>query len=123
MSAFKPHLEELCARASDVMVACVMGTDGLAIETVTQGAHQETLDGDALFVEFSSILGQVQNRTHDMAMGQVEEMSIRSQNFTCILRLINSEYFVAAAVDGDGNTGKARYLLRILAPKMIKEFV
>ena len=105
------------------MVACVMGTDGLAIETISHdGAPLETLDSDALFVEFSSILGQVQNRTQDMAMGQVEEMSIRSQSFTCILRLINDDYFVAAAVDANGNTGKARYLLRVLAPKMIKEF-
>ena len=121
MSAFKPHLETLCVRSTDIMVACVMGTDGLAVETVNPGQEQDNLDADALFVEFSSILGQIQNRTYDLAMGQVEEMSMQSQSFTCLVRLINQEYFIAAAVRAHGNVGKARYLLRILAPKMIEE--
>ena len=121
MSAFKPHLEELCTRAQDVMVACVMGTDGLAVDTVSQMDGHEHLDADALFVEFSSILGQIQSRTKELAMGQVEEMSMQSQSFTCLVRLINEEYFMAAAVKAQGNVGKSRYLLRILAPKMLVE--
>ena len=123
MSAFKPHLEELCDRSHDVMVSCVMGTDGLAVETVNRVEAHDSLDADALFVEFSSILGQIQKRSYDLAMGQVEEMSMQSQSFTCLVRLINQEYFVAAAVRAHGNVGKARYLLRILAPKMIEELV
>ena len=121
MSAFKPHLEELCDRSHDVMVTCVMGTDGLAVETVNRVEADDSLDADALFVEFSSILGQIQKRSYDLAMDQVEEMSMQSQSFTCLVRLINQEYFVAAAVRAQGNVGKARYLLRILAPKMIEE--
>jgi len=121
VSAFETHLNEICERADDVVVACVMGLDGLAIETVRQGELEDQVDADALFVEFSSILSQIRERTDGLVLGQIEEMSIQSGNITTILRLINSDYFIAAAVLPKGNLGKARYLLRVQAPKMIGE--
>lgn len=100
-----------------------MGLDGLAIETVRQNQTEQAVDSDALFVEFSSILSQMKDRSDGLAFGQVEEMSIRSANITTMVRLINAQYFVAAALLPQGNHGKARYLLRVCAPKMISELL
>jgi hypothetical protein len=36
------------------------------------------------------------------------------------MRLLNEEYFVAVAMRPQGNLGKARYLLRTQAPKLLE---
>jgi hypothetical protein len=34
--------------------------------------------------------------------------------------MLSDEYFVALAVEPGGNVGKARYLLRVSAPKLVE---
>jgi hypothetical protein len=38
-----------------------------------------------------------------------------------LIRVINETYFVAVALSPEGNLGKGRYLLRIVAPKLAEE--
>jgi hypothetical protein len=38
-----------------------------------------------------------------------------------LIRVVSSEYFVALAIRPDGNFGKGRYLLRLVAPKLQAE--
>jgi hypothetical protein len=38
-----------------------------------------------------------------------------------VARLVSPEYFIVVALKPDGNFGKARYLLRITAPKLRSE--
>jgi hypothetical protein len=40
---------------------------------------------------------------------------------TTLIRLLNDEYFVVVALQPSGNIGKARYLLRISAPKLLEK--
>ena len=37
------------------------------------------------------------------------------------LRVVSPEYFVAVALSPEGNLGKARFLLRLAAPRLAKE--
>lgn len=123
MSAFIPYLQSLSQRCPDVLVCSVMGLDGLSVETFSSVDVMEKyqLDSDALFVEFSTIVNRIQNRSVDLAMGEFEELSLQSKSFTCLIRRITSEYFLAIAVRAEGNVGKARYLARILAPEIKRE--
>jgi len=41
----------------------------------------------------------------------MEEISIRTDRFIIIIRVLNSEYFVALIINRDGNFGKGRYLM------------
>jgi hypothetical protein len=38
-----------------------------------------------------------------------------------LIRVVSPEYFVALAIRPDGNFGKGRYLLRLVAPKLQAE--
>ena len=38
-----------------------------------------------------------------------------------LIRVINNEYFVAVTLAPDANLGKARFLLRVAAPKLREE--
>jgi hypothetical protein len=41
----------------------------------------------------------------------MEEISIRTDRFIIIIRMLNDDYFVALIISRDGNFGKGRYLL------------
>ena len=56
-----------------------------------------------------------------LEVGGLEEVSLRTDSLAVIVRVLNHEYFVACAVRADGNYGKARYLLRMLAPQIKSE--
>jgi predicted regulator of Ras-like GTPase activity (Roadblock/LC7/MglB family) len=53
--------------------------------------------------------------------GDTREVSIKSDRVTTLIRVLNDSYFVALTLRPDGNLGKARYLLRVLAPKLVGE--
>jgi hypothetical protein len=38
-----------------------------------------------------------------------------------VARLVSPEYFMVVALQPDGNFGKARYMLRVTAPKLLAE--
>jgi hypothetical protein len=46
---------------------------------------------------------------------------VQAENLTALIRLLNEEYFVIVALEPSGNLGKARYLLRIQAPKLLEK--
>lgn len=111
-------LEQICQRVEGVFAATVMGLDGLPVDTVRKEPSPTETDIPALLVEYSNLLGQVQKSAQMFAAGNLEELSIRSENVTTIIRTINQEYFLALALRNTGNLGKGRYLLRINAPRL-----
>jgi hypothetical protein len=40
-----------------------------------------------------------------------------------LIRVLNDTYFLAVTLKPEGNLGKARYLLRVSAPKILAELV
>ena len=49
------------------------------------------------------------------------EVSINSDKLVTVARLVSPDYFMVVALTPEGNYGKARYLLRIAAPKVRAE--
>jgi hypothetical protein len=47
-------------------------------------------------------------------------VSVKTERLTTVVRLLSEEYFVALTLEPGGNIGKARYLLRVSAPKLIE---
>ena len=46
---------------------------------------------------------------------------MRADKLVVLVRALNDEYFLAFALRPAGNFGKARYVLRVLAPKIQAE--
>jgi predicted regulator of Ras-like GTPase activity (Roadblock/LC7/MglB family) len=117
---FREDLEAICGRVDGAFAASLMGFDGIAIETaqVKPPAGIELLN---VIVEYSGILSQVRQAAESLQMGKASEVSIRTEKLVAVARPLTPDYFVLLALAPDGNIGRARYELRIAAPKLIAQ--
>ena len=71
--------------------------------------------------EASVIIKSIQRANEMLEAGETREVSFRSERMATLIRVINGDYFVAVTLSPDGNIGKARFLLRLAAPKLREE--
>jgi predicted regulator of Ras-like GTPase activity (Roadblock/LC7/MglB family) len=117
--SFREHLEEVC-RSVDGAVACsLMGVDGIEVETHVQDGGE--VDLKSLLVEYSGVLRSAREAAEAHEAGGVAELAISTEKLMAVARIVSPEYFMVVALTPDGNVGKARYLLRVTAPKLRAE--
>ncbi len=117
--SFREHLEEVC-RSVDGAVACsLMGVDGIEVDTHVQDGGD--LDLKSLLVEYSGVLRSAREAAEAHEAGGVEELAISTEKLQAVVRIVTPEYFMVVALTPGGNVGKARYLLRVTAPKLKAE--
>jgi len=117
--SFHEHLEQVC-RSVDGAVACsLMGVDGIEVDThVADGG---AVDVKSLLVEYSGVLRSAKEAAEAHEAGGVAEIAIATDKLLAVVRTVSPEYFMVVALTPDGNFGKARYLLRVTAPKLRSE--
>jgi predicted regulator of Ras-like GTPase activity (Roadblock/LC7/MglB family) len=86
-----------------------MGYDGIAIDQFF--SPDEELDLHMVVVEYSNVLKEIRKTAEILSLGDMEEISIRTDRFIIVIRMLNDEYFVALVISRDGNFGKGRYLM------------
>ena len=118
--AFLPHLESVVSQVDGALACSVMGFDGISVETHQIDAAND-LDLASAWVEFANILSQVKNAAEVLKTGAVSEISINSEKVITLMRLVSPEYFLILAMRPEGNYGKGRYVLRVMAPKVRAE--
>ena len=116
---FQESLKRLVTETEGGLAGLLMGFDGIAVDSY--GAPGSTVDITTVGMEFSFILGQVRKAAEILEVGGVQEIAIRAENLTIIIRVVTKDYFVALALKPEGNYGKGRYLLRVVAPKLQTE--
>ncbi|RMH41164.1 MAG: hypothetical protein D6689_11700 [Deltaproteobacteria bacterium] len=99
--------------------ALIMGLDGIAVDRYVRDG--ESIDIDTIGMEFSFILTQIRKASEVLAVGDLQEISIKAEQLVIVIRMLNAEYFIGVALRADGNFGKARFLLRVVAPRLIAE--
>src|SRR5919109_5634694 len=118
--SFRFHLESLVNEVEGSVACSVMGFDGIAVET----HHKEALDDievESTWVEYANLLSQVKNGAELLRTGDVAEVSINTEKVITLMRMITAEYFLVLALKPEGNYGKARYMMRIVAPRVRAE--
>lgn len=115
---FEDALKEMVTSVSGGQAAVVMGFDGIPMAMF---AGDEEPDIETIGMEFSVLLKEVKKASEMIESGQMEEVTVRTEKMTTILRVINNEYFVAMVIVPQGNLGKTRYALRMLSPKLNRE--
>ena len=98
--------------------AVLMGFDGILVDMYNGGPD---VDIESMGMEFSVLLREVRNAAELLNAGNANEMTIRTDKLLAVLRVINTEYFIAMALTPEGNIGKARYTLRTLVPTILSE--
>lgn len=116
---FRENLQRIVEQTEGGVAGLLMGFDGIAVDSYSKAPDQ--LDIQTVGMEFSFILTQVRKATEILEVGGVQEVTIRAERVTILIRVLTQEYFLALAVTPQGNTGKGRYLLRVVAPKLQAE--
>jgi predicted regulator of Ras-like GTPase activity (Roadblock/LC7/MglB family) len=116
---FREPLKKVVDNVDGGIAGLVMGFDGIAVESYTRDGQQ--MDINTVGMEFSFILGQVRKAASVLEIGDVHEVTIKAEKLTIVIRVLNNEYFLALALTPEGNFGKGRYLMRVVAPKLQAE--
>ncbi len=116
---FREHLEEVCRSVDGALACSLMGVDGIEVDTHVEGGGD--VDVQSLLVEYSGIFRTAREASQAHDAGGVAEVSIQTDKILTVARLVSPEYFMVVALQPDGNFGKARYMLRVTAPKLRSE--
>ena len=116
---FAETLKKVVDNVDGGIAAVIMGLDGIPVETYVRQADK--LDVTTIAMEFSFILGQVRKAGDSLAVGSLEELSVKAQRLLLVCRMISAQYFVAVALAPEGNFGKCRYLVRLATPALVAQ--
>ena len=115
---FKEILQDLVDRTDGGVAGLLMASDGIAIDQYSAG--NGPFDIESVGMEYSVVLKGVLRAAEMLDTGATQEVSVKTERLTTVVRMLSDEYFVALAVAPGGNVGKARYLLRTSAPMLIE---
>ena len=115
---FLEKLENAVGEITGCEAAILMGFDGIPVDSfeASKGADIKTVG-----MEFSVVLKEVRKAAELLEAGDAEELTVRTEKMSTVLRIVNDEYFLAMLLSPGGNVGKAKYVLRILAPDLGRE--
>jgi predicted regulator of Ras-like GTPase activity (Roadblock/LC7/MglB family) len=113
---FNEVLQNIVEGVGGGIGAVLMGYDGIAIDQYFL-PHEE-MELQLVAVEYANILKDIRKTAEILNSGVLEEVSIRTEMFLVIVRIINEDFFVALTLRRDGNFGKGRYLLLRDAPRL-----
>lgn len=106
---FNEILKRIVDECGGSIGAVLMGYDGIAIDQYFK--DDEEVDLQMIAIEYANVLKEIRKTAQILNVGEMEEVSIKTERFHIVIRIITFEYFVAMTLLRDGNFGKARYLL------------
>jgi predicted regulator of Ras-like GTPase activity (Roadblock/LC7/MglB family) len=118
---FKSILREVVENTDGALASILMGFDGITVDSYTRA--QAAVDMETVGGEYSQVLMQIKQAAQMLEMGTAKEVAVQAENMITVMRLLNDEYFVALAIEPTGNVGKARFLLRMQAGKLLENLV
>jgi predicted regulator of Ras-like GTPase activity (Roadblock/LC7/MglB family) len=118
--SFRDHLQDVCSGVDGAIACSLMGVDGIEVDTHLSGGAG-VADLKSLLIEYSSVFRSARDAAEVHQAGDIAEVSINTEKLVTVARLVSPDYFMVVALTPEGNYGKARYLLRITAPKVRSE--
>lgn len=116
---FAETLKKVVDNVEGGIAAVIMGLDGISVDTYIKLADR--VDVNTVAMEFSFILSQVRKAGDSLAVGNLEELSVKAQRLLLVCRMISPQYFIAIVMAPEGNFGKARYLARLAQPALVAQ--
>lgn len=116
---FREAIREAVEKTEGAIAGILMDFEGIAVDSWAK--PDAPVDVAVIGAELSVILKSIKRAAESLEAGGAREVSLQTEKFTTIVRVLNDEYFVALAIDPAGNHGKGRYMLRVAAPKLLDE--
>lgn len=108
---FKEILNRLIENTPGAQAAMVIGYDGIPLSEA-KAAQAAGLDLQAVAIEYCGIISEIKKNAVNLGAQNVQEISVRAEGCTILIRLINADYFMILALSSDAYFGKGRFLLR-----------
>jgi len=116
---FAETLKKVVDNIEGGIAAVIMGLDGIAVDSYVK--LDDRVDVNTVAMEFSFILTQVRKAGDSLAVGSLEELSVKAQRLLLVCRMLSPQYFIAIVMAPEGNFGKARYLARLAQPALVAQ--
>ena len=118
--SFREHIQRIVDEVPGALAGTIMGFDGIPIDTYERQPGE--VDIATLLTEYSSATQQVRRAAEELPQaGAISELAIAAENLTALLRPLTAEYFLGVVLRQGGLTGKARFLMRVAAPRLLEE--
>lgn len=101
------------------LAAVIMARDGISLSLYIK--PEVEIDLETLGIEYANLLSETSRASDAMNAGALNELQLTTDKYLTLIRIINSEYFIALILTPQGNLGKGRFLLRVNAPAILKE--
>jgi predicted regulator of Ras-like GTPase activity (Roadblock/LC7/MglB family) len=121
---FRESLQHMVDRLAGGVAGILMGFDGISVDSYTKAGEDEGEDGvdiQTVGMELAHAVGQVRKAAEQLDVGQLHELTLKADKLVVLVCLLNDEYFIACAFKPEASFGKARYLMRLLAPQIRAE--
>jgi predicted regulator of Ras-like GTPase activity (Roadblock/LC7/MglB family) len=115
---FKSILRDVVENTDGALASILMGFDGITVDSYA--GSKARVDMETVGGEYSQVLSQIKQASQMLEMGATSEVAVQAENMVTVMRLLNDEYFVALALEPQGNIGKGRFLLRLQAGKLLE---
>ena len=116
---FRENLQKMIDRVDGGVAGILMGFDGISVESYARPGASP--DIQTVGMELAHVISQVRRATQALEVGGLREVMVRAENLVVLVHVIDNDYFVACAIRPEANAGKARYLLRLMAPQIQSE--
>jgi predicted regulator of Ras-like GTPase activity (Roadblock/LC7/MglB family) len=118
---FRESLQRMVDRLSGGVAGILIGFDGISVESYTREDEGAGLDIQIVGMELAHAVAQMRKAVERLEVGALGELTLKADKLVVLVTVLSDEYFVACAVKPDANFGKARYLMRLLAPQIQAE--
>ncbi|MEB2311055.1 MAG: roadblock/LC7 domain-containing protein [Sorangiineae bacterium] len=115
---FKEMLQQVVDGTDGGIAGLLMDFEGIPVESY---AKDGGFDIEAVGAEVSVVVKAIQRATEMLDAGSTREVSFKSDKMVTLIRVLNDNYFVALALEPEGNFGKGRFMLRVAAPELVQE--
>jgi predicted regulator of Ras-like GTPase activity (Roadblock/LC7/MglB family) len=116
---FAEQIKNVVDNVNGGLGGLIMGLDGISLEHYLAGSNE--LDVETAGMEFSYILTQVRKAGEVLELGGVNEMVVKAEGITLLIRMLTDEYFLAIFLGSTASMGKTRFLMRVAAANLRPE--
>jgi predicted regulator of Ras-like GTPase activity (Roadblock/LC7/MglB family) len=104
---FRDVLTTLRDRVEGAAAVSLIGLDGIAVETIGDGA----VPLDVLGAEFGSFIKSIRHANTELNTGEVLQFSLVTERYITFMSEVTPEYYILLVLQPDGNYGRARFEL------------
>ena len=104
---FRTVLQGLRDRIDGALAVSLIGLDGIAVETISDGR----VPLDVLGAEFGGFIKSISHANTELDTGDVLQFALVTEKYITFLSEVTPEYYILLVLQPDGNYGRARFEL------------